>query len=263
LDKIGIGGIVGCGVSIAAPGDEVSYSMGVYRSLGTTHPSGPGVLGTLLDTWILTRDASCTATHPSAKRFCNDRIHVLLNHVSTPFFVRQDLSDPNHLNTGTGWIVDWIDANNVFGGPATPSRFDPAQFHDRVKAQAEAMSSFDVANLAGRSLFGNSAMSGAASETDVSSLPVIEPGVFIDNCGVHESIKKSTFHDVEMKKWDPVAMQFINPPITFHDALLSWMDNGNASEIANGAPIDDCSSGVLCGGADWQSFDTVGGSYCD
>jgi hypothetical protein len=56
-------------------------------------------------------DASCLATHAPRgdDAICRDRYHTLLNHVATPFFVREDRSDPNveHTNHGRGHALSW------------------------------------------------------------------------------------------------------------------------------------------------------------
>ncbi len=70
-------------------------------------------------------DASCLATHPGERSFCLDEIHVLLNHVSTPFFLRMDLRDNA-----------WIDGSALFGGEFGTGYDWPDQaFIDRVDLQ--------------------------------------------------------------------------------------------------------------------------------
>src|SRR5262249_11056543 len=43
-------------------------------------------------------DESCTAMHPSDFWRCGDRAHLRANHITTPFFARQDQIDPNTLD---------------------------------------------------------------------------------------------------------------------------------------------------------------------
>lgn len=87
------------------------------------------------NTWDAPRDASCIAHHEAtdgATWKCNERQHVLLNHVDVPFFVKQDFSDPNteHNNNPIGhqptWGVDGI-------------TFSQSEFAMRVMAQATSL----------------------------------------------------------------------------------------------------------------------------
>jgi len=59
--------------------------------------------------WNANLDASCLEAHAGEEWRCLDRYHVLHNHVSTPMFIRQDLSDPgqSHTHRGRGHAVDW------------------------------------------------------------------------------------------------------------------------------------------------------------
>jgi hypothetical protein len=52
-----------------------------------------------------TIDQSCLYAHLGEQWKCYDEVHVLMNHVEMPFFVRQDLYDHNHLTPC--WQVDW------------------------------------------------------------------------------------------------------------------------------------------------------------
>lgn len=65
-------------------------------------------------------DASCVASHPGSPWRCADRFHVLFNHVTTPMFVRQDLSDPNGAHTfdGFGHFPAWGERSDYCHCPA-------------------------------------------------------------------------------------------------------------------------------------------------
>ena len=56
-------------------------------------------------------DASCVATHePMGEEWmCRDRFHTIHNHMTTPFFIREDISDPNleHVWGGRGHLTRW------------------------------------------------------------------------------------------------------------------------------------------------------------
>ena len=91
--------------------------------------------------WRLDRDASSEAAHGPSHPLCEEGIHILRYHVETPFFIREDLENPNHsaTNRGTGWYPNFT--NNVLL-PASV-----ADFKDRVTFQA-------------RTLFGNHSVNG-------------------------------------------------------------------------------------------------------
>ncbi len=93
------------------------------------------------------QDQSCLDTHAAAGTtwMCRDRMHVLFNHVSTPFMVRQDFTDPNrdHLDAPDGHWVRWGDPADFPycpGGvkPCEP-RFNVAEFRARLEKQMETL----------------------------------------------------------------------------------------------------------------------------
>ncbi len=72
-----------------------------------------GIYPKQYDAWDALLDQSCLATHPANTDWmCNDRYHVAFNHISTPFFIREDFSDPNteHTQGHTGHELIWGDA---------------------------------------------------------------------------------------------------------------------------------------------------------
>ncbi|MFY9269207.1 MAG: pectin acetylesterase-family hydrolase [Candidatus Manganitrophaceae bacterium] len=64
-------------------------------------------------TWGAGRDTSCMAFHDATaggdgnQWKCTDEIHVLMHHVTLPFFIRNDRNDPNLTNNGNCWSVEW------------------------------------------------------------------------------------------------------------------------------------------------------------
>lgn len=69
-------------------------------------------------------DASCVATHANDLSWCRDEHHVLLNHVSTPFFLRIDLRDNA-----------WIDGSALFGAAqGLDYNWPDSAFEERVDA---------------------------------------------------------------------------------------------------------------------------------
>ncbi|MGN6184377.1 MAG: pectin acetylesterase-family hydrolase [Thermoanaerobaculia bacterium] len=85
-------------------------------------------------------DASCTAVHRVDAWKCNDRMHVLFNHIETPFFVREDFTDPNvdHNDSPLGFNVVWGRTKNFpwcpDALPCTP-RMNNTEFRTRVTKQ--------------------------------------------------------------------------------------------------------------------------------
>ncbi len=102
---------------------EEFYSDWTYvKRQGRARQTAVAYMGTDLSA----ADASCVATHPGETSFCLDEIHVLLNHVTTPFFIRMDLQDNA-----------WIAGSALFGGRFGPAYDWPDQeFIDRVDLQA-------------------------------------------------------------------------------------------------------------------------------
>lgn len=85
--------------------------------------------------WGAEMDASCLAHHAATDGDtwkCNERQHVLLNHVSTPFLVKEDLSDPNdeHNNRPIGHAINWANPVTIL---------TPPEFAARVTSQARSL----------------------------------------------------------------------------------------------------------------------------
>jgi hypothetical protein len=93
--------------------------------------------------WRAVVDTSCTELHGATDPWrCNDRHHVLLNHIGTPFLLRQDFLDQNteHLDGGRGHLVRWADEANYAhctGGKPCDPRFTAAEFRSRLEKQIE------------------------------------------------------------------------------------------------------------------------------
>jgi hypothetical protein len=100
------------------------------------------------DTWQAEHDASCRATHAGVDEWkCRDAMHVLFNHVSTPFLFRQDFSDPNkgHTNPPVGNLLEWGEWDNyahcalVGTSPCPPRLVAPDEHRPRMEEQALTM----------------------------------------------------------------------------------------------------------------------------
>lgn len=100
-----------------------------------------GVHGALLDT-------SCAEVHKNDKPWkCNDRHHVLFNHVSTPFLLKEDFTDPNrdHNDSPIGNEARWaVERNFTYCPDANPCspRFTQAEFRTRVEKQMRTLLEF-------------------------------------------------------------------------------------------------------------------------
>jgi Pectinacetylesterase len=93
-----------------------------------------------------THDLSCVDAHAADNTAwkCRDRMHVLFNHITTPFMVRQDFTDPNreHLDAPNGHWVRWGNAANYSYCPdAQPCepRFNAAEFRTRIEKQIQTL----------------------------------------------------------------------------------------------------------------------------
>lgn len=91
-------------------------------------------------------DQSCLDAHAADGTAwkCRDRQHVLFNHITTPFMVRQDFTDPNreHLDVPNGHWVRWGNTANYTycpGGVPCEPRFTPTEFRARLEKQMQTL----------------------------------------------------------------------------------------------------------------------------
>jgi hypothetical protein len=126
----------------AVGGSPYIYDMAAYYSDPNT------TLVKQYDNWQAVFDTSCLSVHSGPDAYlCRDRKHVLLNHVSTPFFIREDFTDPNKEHTlgGLGHPVQWGEWQtdpalcNWFGGTPCPPLLTIAEHRERLEAQAQAV----------------------------------------------------------------------------------------------------------------------------
>lgn len=94
-------------------------------------------------------DVSCVQAHPGEELRCADRFHVLFNHITTPLFVRQDLTDsnPEHIWNGVAHVMQWGEVGSYAhcpllpgGGPCPPA-IAPADHRARLLEQQQAFAS--------------------------------------------------------------------------------------------------------------------------
>lgn len=101
------------------------------------------------DNWQAAFDTSCMDVHAPLgdEWICRDRHHVLMNHVSTPMFIREDFTDPNkeHTMSGTGHPVTWAAWHTDpalcgwHGSAPCPPLLDLDEHRDRLEAQSQAV----------------------------------------------------------------------------------------------------------------------------
>ena len=152
---------------------------------------GDGTLASMQRSWLGVGaapadllDASCLATHGPRgdDALCRDRYHTLLNHVATPFLVREDRSDPNteHTNHGRGHTLSWGELASyphcaLLGvDPCRPliAVGKPSPYRDRQDEQVAAI----VDDLRTRSEL--------ATGEDASG-PAPTVSIWMPDCGVH------------------------------------------------------------------------------
>lgn len=97
--------------------------------------------------WEALPDASCVETHTATDGEtwqCHDLLHVIFNHMSTPYFFREDFTDPNkaHTNDGLGHNILWAEFANYPwcpSGPPCPPRFNLAEHRERLEQQVQTL----------------------------------------------------------------------------------------------------------------------------
>ncbi len=174
-----------------------SYSELQYRP-HTTAGANDGHEYEFLNSWGDTNgavlDASCLTTHTATGDAwrCNDFVHVLANHVATPFFVHQALSDSALQVHSIDWAAD----------PLQDS-WDLATYQSRMVHQLETL--LDLHSIAGDEGLSNADWSMA---------------VFAPNSTHHVALTDSA-------EFSEVCLQdgSTNEQSTYQSALLDWLVN--------------------------------------
>jgi len=160
-------------------------------------------------------DVSCLEAHAAAGTtwMCRDRQHVLFNHISTPFMVRQDFTDPHreHLDAPDGHRVFWGDLGNypycADGSPCEP-RLNAAEFRARLEKQMQTL------------LTGLWTRSELARGIDRTTAPLPTYFAWMPSCGQHDGSFSDSFFAVtiatnatsfSMREW---LQEFMNAPRT-------------------------------------------------
>ncbi len=109
-----------------------------------------GQYGEQYRSWNAVFDTSCLAAHAATGDDwkCHDRYHMLFNHIATPFFFREDFSDPNleHTDDGDGHPVFWADETEWSMFPTRcpttlcpPSFSAPSEHRIRLETQFDTL----------------------------------------------------------------------------------------------------------------------------
>ncbi len=150
------------------------------------------------DQWGAPLDASCEAALGNGATRCRDEIHVLANHVETPYFLRQALRDRSHVGGPVSYADD----------PAF--RFTDAEFRDRVVHQLN------------RFVDDHDTLSMAASGAAGIPAPTWAYGVFAPNVTKHVgNSDDQQFFDEKLCE-DGVGTSPADA-FSYHDALFDWI----------------------------------------
>ncbi|MCA9600155.1 MAG: hypothetical protein KC776_42925 [Myxococcales bacterium] len=150
-------------------------------------------------------DESCVAAHGGASpELCSLGSHVRLNHVTTPFFDRQDLSDPVQF----GYF-------SSAGGTMT-------QLVDAIEKTAKRLP--DIKNS-------------AEEKSEIARAP----GVHVSNCGQHIVMLNGPWFGVAQN--GNATVELSGNPITVHDAMVSWIAGNPVAAIdTNPSTTSSCAA---------------------
>lgn len=110
-----------------------------------------------VDAYDAPLDSSCLATHDAADRYlCSDLGHLLLNHITTPYFARMDLSDPVISQSAASFGISIVDF---------------------AKATRKAVSR----------------VSDVPTTSEEATKMTRTPGIYSPNCGQHEGFTENTW----------------------------------------------------------------------
>lgn len=182
--------------------------------------------------WKTRLDASCLRAHPADEHWmCRDRYHVLLNHVATPLFFREDFTDPNseHTDGGDGHPIPWALPGTcaypdllALPGCGAPRFTAATQHRARLEEQATRfLSDFDT-------------RSELATQSDASVPAGVLPTLYgwMPSCGSHTgAYGDASYHDtairdegtlevVDMRQW---LEAFVAAPAT---GQVAWKIDG-------------------------------------
>lgn len=143
------------------------------------------------------QDDSCAAAHPDARYLCADNGYIELNHITTPFFQIQDLTDSQLL-----------EALEEGGLEATPAQI-AAGLHDQLTALG------NIRNT-------------AIERTAITSAPA----AVARNCGVHVMWSDDDgFFGKKIRATAPGS-----PAYSYYDLLWNWMNGTAPSTLLTAKP---------------------------
>jgi hypothetical protein len=101
-----------------------------------------GAYNTVYATWNARLDKSCLQAHRATgnRHLCHDPVHVLLNHIATPFFIREDYRDSNHSNAVEDHTLSWgpvAEYPHCLGTTCAPVFAVPGEHGQRLDEQAD------------------------------------------------------------------------------------------------------------------------------
>jgi hypothetical protein len=180
----------------ATTGDGVPFA---YDG-ATHHTAGP--FAEQYNSWNMAFDSSCLTAHATTGDDwkCRDRAHVLFNHIATPFFIREDFSDPNqeHTNNGLGHPVVWADETSWASFAYCPPDHNPCPPTFSVPLEHRTRLSQQFQTLLDGSLLRSELATGADPSLSGTGL---FPSWFawMPNCGVHNgAYADASFFDTTM-----------------------------------------------------------------
>lgn len=153
-------------------------------------------------------DESCLATHPSDTWRCGDPMHVREHHITTPFFARQDLIDPNQLD-------DFGTPQWEFGAQL----FQYGQF------------SWDHLDRLSR----------ARTTAEEKDAMTVDPGVYGPHCDEHTALRNNAkFFD------DKVALG--GSLFSYHDTFRNWLlGSGGQAVVLEARPtVEPAPKSAVC-----------------
>ena len=166
------------------------YHRGAYQAGGTR--------AIQQDQWGAPLDASCEAAFGDGATRCREELHVLLNHVETPFFLRQALRDRSHVNGGVAHADDPL------------FRFTEAEYQQRVVHQLS------------RFVDDHDTLSMAATGAAGIPAPTWSYGVFAPDVTKHAgNTNDAQFFDVRLCEAGVATSP--SEAFSYHDALFEWI----------------------------------------
>lgn len=214
-------------LSSALPADDAYSNIWSGQTSGSGTPFGyngqtmytSGQYGEQYRSWNAGLDASCLAAHAATGDDwkCHDRYHVLFNHIATPFFFREDFSDPNieHTDNGKGNPVFWADETDWSAFPTRcpgttcpPSFSVPSEHRARLEEQFDTLQRYsdkrsELATGADPSLAG------------IGNFPAFY--AWMPDCGSHGGVyKDATFFDT--------TMTYTTSTNSFTHSMREWVE---------------------------------------